>query len=121
MKLLIAGALALFLVLPTTASARGGGHSGGSVHVSGYTRANGTYVHDYYRSAPGTAEHSYGSPSSSGGGTSGAYEGMDSNKTEQARLSASMVAAQQSSEPHCEFKAVMTDEEIARCKQGRQR
>jgi len=116
MKLLAVSATALLFLLSTVALARRGGHSGGSVHVSGYMRANGTYVHDYHRSAPGTAEHSYGSSSSSVGGLSDAYEGVESNKSDQARLSASMVAAQQPSEPQYEFKAVMNDEEIAKCK-----
>lgn len=34
---------------------RGGG---GSVHVSGYYRKDGTYVHPHYRAAPGAASHS---------------------------------------------------------------
>ena len=34
---------------------RGGG---GSVHVSGYYRKDGTYVHPHYRAAPGSASHS---------------------------------------------------------------
>ena len=34
---------------------RGGG---GSVHVSGYYRKDGTYVHPHSRAAPGTASHS---------------------------------------------------------------
>jgi hypothetical protein len=33
---------------------RGGG---GSVHVSGYYRKDGTYVHPHYRAAPGAASH----------------------------------------------------------------
>eukprot|EP00756_Hemistasia_phaeocysticola_P013746 Hpha_TRINITY_DN15297_c3_g5::TRINITY_DN15297_c3_g5_i6::g.65638::m.65638 len=41
---------------------RSGGGGGGTVHVSGYTRSNGTYVSGYTRSAPS---------SSSGGGYSG--------------------------------------------------
>jgi TPR repeat protein len=34
------------------ASHSGASHSGGSVHVGGYTKANGTYVAPHYRSAP---------------------------------------------------------------------
>jgi len=34
------------------------GSGGGSVHVSGYYRKDGTYVHPHYRAAPGTASHS---------------------------------------------------------------
>jgi hypothetical protein len=45
-------------LVPGIALARGGGHSGGShggsVHVSGYTRSNGTYVAPHTRAAPGS-------------------------------------------------------------------
>jgi hypothetical protein len=46
-----------------TVSGSGGGSrknrgGGGSVHVSGYYRKDGTYVHPHYRAAPGAASHS---------------------------------------------------------------
>jgi hypothetical protein len=46
-----------------TVTGNGGGSGqhrggGGSVHVSGYYRKDGTYVHPHYRAAPGTASHS---------------------------------------------------------------
>jgi len=115
MKLLIASALALLLLLPTAVSARGGGHSGGSVHVSGYTRADGTYVHDYYRSAPGTAG-SGGSASTLHGSTNNLYEGLGRSEGDADSSSASIGSAGQPGKPKCEYKAVMTDEEIARCR-----
>ena len=41
-------------------TAIGGGHirsyGGGSVHVRGYYRSNGTYVHSHWRSAPGSRD-----------------------------------------------------------------
>jgi|GEM_PF-4540417 len=40
-------------------SARTSAPSGGAVHVSGYTRKDGTYVRPHTRSAPGTADHSH--------------------------------------------------------------
>ena len=64
---LIAIVLALFLATPLFAGRGGGGgsHSGSShstpsdgaktVHVNGYTRKDGTYVHEHWRAAPGTA------------------------------------------------------------------
>jgi hypothetical protein len=55
-------ALLALVSLPLNALAHGGGHSSGhhsstystssSVHVSGYTRSNGTYVAPHYRTAP---------------------------------------------------------------------
>jgi hypothetical protein len=56
--LLFASLSSTVLLSSVPALARGGGsgghssHSGGSVHVSGYYRSNGTYVHSYTRSAP---------------------------------------------------------------------
>jgi hypothetical protein len=58
--------LVLLLALPLFAGRGGGGSHGGSshsapsdgsktVHVNGYTRKDGTYVHEHLRSAPGTA------------------------------------------------------------------
>jgi hypothetical protein len=44
-----------------TETVTGSGHnrgSGGSVHVSGYYRKDGTYVHPHTRAAPGAATHS---------------------------------------------------------------
>lgn len=71
---LLSGAVSL---VPNSVLARGGGGSygggshgssyssgsrGGSVHVSGYTRSNGTYVHSYTRTASGSGlRHSTGS------------------------------------------------------------
>jgi hypothetical protein len=51
-----------------------GGHGSGSgtVHVHGYYRKDGTYVHAYDRSAPGTASHSSAYNSSTGATTSSA-------------------------------------------------
>jgi len=115
MKLLTAGALALLLLLPMAVSARGGGHSGGSVHVNGYTRADGTYVHDYYRSAPGMAG-SGGSASTSRGSTNNLYEGLGTRESEEGSSSSSMGSVTPSGKPKCEYKAVMTDDEIARCR-----
>jgi hypothetical protein len=58
------GLLALLALVsfPPNALAHGGGHGSGhhssaystssSVHVSGYTRSNGTYVAPHYRTAP---------------------------------------------------------------------
>jgi hypothetical protein len=41
------------------AGGHGGSHStGGTVHVNGYYRKDGTYVHPYDRAAPGTASYS---------------------------------------------------------------
>lgn len=55
MLVLLAGlALAVF-ALPTATLARGGhssGHSSSTVHVSGHTTKNGTYVPAHYRTAP---------------------------------------------------------------------
>lgn len=76
MKLPTIGAAALIALLPMTVWARGGGHSGGSVHVSGYTRADGTYVHDYYRAAPGTAGSGGSGSTLSGGSPNNFYEGL---------------------------------------------
>jgi hypothetical protein len=45
--------------------------AGAIVHVRGYYRANGTYVNDYYRRAPGTA----GAPSRAGSSRSRRYGG----------------------------------------------
>jgi len=117
MKLPIAIALASLLLPCTDVSARGGSHSGGSVHVNGYTRADGTYVHDYYRAAPGTAG-SGGSAStlSSHGSTNNLYEGLGTREGDESSSSASIGSAGQPSKPKCEYKAVMTDEEIARCR-----
>src|SRR5262249_61892262 len=58
-----------------TAGARGNSRyrgGGGSVHVDGYYRKDGTYVHSYNRAAPGTVSHSsseasYGTPTYSSG------------------------------------------------------
>lgn len=36
----------------TAATTSSGGVRGGPVHVNGYYRSNGTYVHSYTRSAP---------------------------------------------------------------------
>lgn len=116
MKLRIASVLALLLVLPTAVPARGGGHSGGSVHVSGYTRADGTYVHDYYRSAPGTAESGGSASAVSRGSMNNLYEGLGRGEGDLDSSSASLGPAGQPSKPKCEYKAVMTDEEIARCR-----
>lgn len=116
MKPLMAGALALLLLLPMAASARGGSHSsGGSVHVSGYTRANGTYVHDYYRSGPGAGSDVGSSTLSSGNSASNFCDSLGSHEGDQGSSSASIGLAK-SDKPTCEFKSVMTDEEIARCR-----
>lgn len=115
MKPLMGSALALLLLLSTAASARGGGHgSGGSVHVSGYTRANGTYVHDYYRSAPGAGSGVGSSTLSGGSSTSNFYNDPGPHEGDKGSSSASIGLAKLD-KPTCEFKSVMTDEEIARC------
>lgn len=117
MKLLIGGMMMMAALLPTPVLARGGGHSGGSVHVSGYTRANGTYVHDYYRSAPGmSGTGDSASAVSSRGSTNNLYEGLGRGEGDVDSSSASIGSAGQPSKPKCEYKAVMTDEEIARCR-----
>jgi hypothetical protein len=113
MKLFIASVLAWSLFSPAVVSARGGSHGGGSVHVSGYTRADGTYVHDYYRSAPGAAGSGNSGSSLSSGGNF--YDGLGPHEGDQGALSASMGSAQPS-KSKCEYKAVMTDEEIAKCR-----
>src|SRR5206468_1000295 len=57
-----------FSVLIGAQIARAGGHgsgshsTGGTVHVTGYTRKDGTYVHPYDRAAPGSG--SYSAPAS---------------------------------------------------------
>lgn len=59
----------------------GGGHghsSGGTVHVNGYTRKDGTYVNSYTRAAPGSgsSSSSYSSTGSSGStGATGTEDG----------------------------------------------
>src|SRR6266513_1373365 len=59
-----------FSVLIGAQIARAGGHgsgshsTGGTVHVTGYTRKDGTYVHPYDRAAPGSASGSYAAPAS---------------------------------------------------------
>lgn len=49
-KYLILGALGL--LLSTSAEARSYSSGPSDVHVSGYTRNDGTYVSEHYRSAP---------------------------------------------------------------------
>lgn len=56
----------LFLLSVVSFSGAGKTSASGPVHVSGYTKANGTYVAPYYRSAPGTAGSGGGSVSSPG-------------------------------------------------------
>jgi hypothetical protein len=63
----------IICLFPSTSWARGyGGSHGGSVHVSGYYRSNGTYVHSYTRSAP-QGGWSYGSSSSGYGAPTASY------------------------------------------------
>ncbi len=48
-----------FAVQVAFAGGHGGSHStGATVHVNGYYRSDGTYVHAYDRAAPGTASYS---------------------------------------------------------------
>jgi hypothetical protein len=56
-KLVALAALAIFAFHPSTvlATGHGGSHSGSNsstVHVSGHTTKNGTYVQPHYRTAP---------------------------------------------------------------------
>ncbi len=70
---LLIGCSLILAELPLLARGGGGGghggHSGsqGRVHVSSYTRQNGTPVHSYYRSSPGTASGYYGAQGYSSG------------------------------------------------------
>jgi len=82
------------------------------MHVSGYTRADGTYVHDYYRSAPGTSGPGGASPASSSVRATATHESGGGQGTP----SASGERSWQPSRAECEFKPVLTDEEIARCR-----
>ena len=57
MKWITRASLIPFIVAFVAQVAWAGGHGsrGGSVHVRGYYRSNGTYVHAYNRAAPGTS------------------------------------------------------------------
>ena len=97
------------------AVAKGGSHGGGghassggkSVHVNGYYRANGTYVEGYWRSAPGAA---------GGSDVLGPNDALPAFAAEQMTIPVSKKNAEQP-KLICEFKSVMTDEEIALCRQ----
>jgi len=82
-RLLIGVSLLLGVCLSSSLaySRGGGGHSGGTVHVNGYTRSNGTYVHGYDRSSPGSSSGSYSTPSSYNGKSDTSSTSSENSKT----------------------------------------
>lgn len=108
--------LGLMLCVATVQAKGGGGHSGGStgaktVHVDSYTKKDGTVVQSYYRAPPGTATHSNGMVS--GYSRSNENTGAAGYSTVGVMPTKSSVM---STAPQCQYKAVMTDDEIATCK-----
>lgn len=100
----------------SAAIAKGGsGHSGGSPMsartqpVSGYERADGTHVNGYMRAPAGTGGSSIGSYSSGG---------IDGDEAVPMEGGLAGVGSQESITGHaqCEYKGVMTDDEIATCR-----
>jgi hypothetical protein len=115
----------------SAAIAKGGPHSSGPLtHVNGYTKADGTHVAGYDRAAPG-----YGTRHSATGMTGGgdplgiktadpnyvaAYtrtgkrDGGEPLGVDAAPLTPGLFGGP--AQPRCEYKAVMTDDEIAACR-----
>jgi len=145
-KLFFVCASALLFIASGVASARGGGSHGSShasssaAHVQGHVTKNGTYVAPHYRSAPDgnkfnnwstqgnlnpyTGNEGTHSPyaASSSESLRHSYSGVSYSATSRGAVSAPKLATKPVSgirggaSQGCEFKPVMTDEEIARCR-----
>ena len=106
-------ALAVFAFQSTPAIAKGGS-DGGPVHASGYTGADGTHVDAYDRAPPGTAIRSTG-----GRGSSSRFVGVSvASLAGTNRIQGPPQSNTNAPAPVCEFKAVMTDDEIVLCRKG---
>lgn len=103
-------AAVLFLATPTAdAWATRSGHgssSGGTVHVHGYYRKDGTYVHPYDRAAPGSGSGAMDTPSYSPRGTHAPEHTPDSYWVYGGKASSRNIAP---TEPGAEFYGLSRD------------
>jgi hypothetical protein len=107
--------IAICLLMSTSAFPKGAHSSGPVDHVSGYTTRSGTSVAPYDRAAPGYGIH--GSSAPLGSSSNGMVGGDPLQLNDETSVAG--VGRQEDvtgKHAHCEYKAVMTDDEIAACR-----